>query len=230
MKNNLLLNSKHGKSGGKKARSLFISTILHEKQHLATIIVAWFRSAWQQRRRGIDAAAVPLDWCCFKLRTVLIVSGGFQRQPLHEYGVDRTTTRDPRTHPSQSGSANCWGWIRFQGPGRVPVESTPAPSPHPLMEENCFHFTVKAKLKKTFMQEVAQAFKIPLRHKWQNRAIHLVRTREGRRRWRGLRPECRHTVRGGRQGEQTRRTFLVIFFCFTFLFTAGFTPGGTLGV
>ena len=52
----------------------------------------------------------------------------------------------------------------------------------------------------------------------------------GKEKVRGLRPERRYTVRGGRQGEQTRRTFLVIFFCCTTLSTAGFTPWGTLGV
>ena len=58
---------------------------------------------------------------------------------------------------------------QIQGPGRAPVKSTPhSADPSPGMEENGFHFTVKAKLKQTkkkmFRKEVARAFKIPLRH------------------------------------------------------------------
>ena len=100
-----------------RARSPFTSTMLHEKPHLVAIIVVWFCSAWQLRRHGIDTAAVPLDWWCFKLRTALIVSGGFQRQPLHVHRVDRTASGHPRMHSSQSGSASHWGWVRFKDPG-----------------------------------------------------------------------------------------------------------------
>ena len=91
-----------------------------------------FCLSWQQRRHGTDAAAVRLDWCCFKLRTVLIVSGGLQRQLFCAHRADRTTSGHPHTLITVRVSQLLrMGWISgtWEGTYREHLLPTPHPTP-----------------------------------------------------------------------------------------------------
>lgn len=182
---------------------------------LVTITEAWFCLGWWQRRRGIDTAAVPWDWRCFKLRTVLNVSGGFQRQPLHVHRVGRTIS--PARTPTQSGSACLWGQARFPGPGKVCVEPHHVPT---RWEKSCFHFMVKGSL-----TNIRASIGMCIANLTETKITgtdQVTWSGTGRER-RRVRPEFRHSVTEVGKGERSGLFFVI-------LLIAGLNPWVTLWI